>query len=440
MQTFFNQLADAMTGMLRGEEAFTASFASEDSDFVRFNNNAVRQAGSVTQHDLAIDLIRGRRHCAVDLRLTGDFAVDRDRIAQRMAGLRARRAHLPEDPYLLCANAVNSSESISKQELPDSAAVVADIQAAGEGRDLVGIYAAGAIHTGFANSLGQRNWHSTHNYNLDWSFHLAADKAVKSSYAGRRWDSGEFRQRVVRAADQLEVLKRPSQRIAPGRYKVYLTPAALYDIVGLLAWGGFGLKSHKTKQTPLLKMIEEGHTLNQALSVREHTAGGVAPNFQEDGFLRPDAVTLIANGGYKDCLVSPRSAKEYGVESNGAAGDESPESVEIAAGDLAREEVLARLGRGVYIANLWYLNWSDRTACRMTGMTRFATFWVQDGEIKAPLEVMRFDETAYRMLGDRLVALTAERDLILDPDTYFRRSMRSARLPGALIEDFTFTL
>ena len=45
----------------------------------------------------------------------------------------------------------------------------------------------------------------------------------------------------------------------------------------------------------------------------------------------------------------------------------------------------SKLGRGVYIANLWYLNWSDRTACRMTGMTRFATFWVQDGEVQAPL-------------------------------------------------------
>ena len=69
-------------------------------------------------------------------------------------------------------------------------------------------------------------------------------------------------------------------------------------------------------------------------------------------------------------------------------------------------EVLSRLGTGVYIGNLHYLNWSDRAACRTTGMTRFATFWVEDGEIKAPLNVMRFDETAYRMLGDNLVDLT----------------------------------
>ena len=35
-------------------------------------------------------------------------------------------------------------------------------------------------------------------------------------------------------------------------------------------------------------------------------------------------------------------------------------------------------------------------------MTRFATFWVEDGVIQSPLEVMRFDETIYRMLGENL--------------------------------------
>ncbi|RMG06856.1 MAG: TldE/PmbA family protein [Planctomycetota bacterium] len=440
MQTYFHQLADAMSSLLTGEEVYTASFNSEDSDFVRFNKSEVRQAGSVVQHDLSVDLIEGQRHCAGSLRLTGDFETDRARVAKLFKELREKRAHLPEDPHLLYATEVHSTESVASRELPDGASAVADIQQAGAGRDLVGIYAAGGIHTGFANSLGQRNWHSTFTFNFDWSFYHRADKAVKTSYAGFRWDPEAFARKVAWASDQLRVIEHPAKRIEPGRYRVYLTPAALYDIVGLLAWGGFGLKAHKTKQTPLLKMVEEGRTLNPSVTVREHTAGGVAANFQEAGFLRPDAVTLIEAGAYKDCLVSPRSAKEFGVPSNGASAMESPESVEIAAGDLPQSEVLSRLGTGVYVSNLWYLNWSDRTACRTTGMTRFATFWVENGEIKAPLDVMRFDETAYRMLGDRLVGLTRERDFILDAGSYFQRSTASGNLPGALVEEFTFTL
>ena len=73
-------------------------------------------------------------------------------------------------------------------------------------------------------------------------------------------------------------------------------------------------------------------------------------------------------------------------------------------------------------------------------MTRFATFWVENGEIVAPLSVMRFDETLYRMLGENLVGLTAEREWVLDPGSYFERTTSSGRYPGALVEDFNFTL
>ena len=73
-------------------------------------------------------------------------------------------------------------------------------------------------------------------------------------------------------------------------------------------------------------------------------------------------------------------------------------------------------------------------------MRRFATFWVEDGEIAAPLDGMRFDETVYRMLGENLVGLTAERELILHPGTYIQRATTSGRFPGALVEDFNFTL
>ena len=79
-------------------------------------------------------------------------------------------------------------------------------------------------------------------------------------------------------------------------------------------------------------------------------------------------------------------------------------------------------------------------AKRGLGMTRFACFWVEGGEIVAPIDVMRFDETLYRAFGENLIGLTRERDLILDPGTYGARSTDSARVPGALIEDFHFNL
>ena len=76
----------------------------------------------------------------------------------------------------------------------------------------------------------------------------------------------------------------------------------------------------------------------------------------------------------------------------------------------------------------------------MTGMTRFATVWVENGQPVGPVTPMRFDETIYRAFGDNLLALTADRDFDLSTSTYHQRSTNSTRLPGALIDDFTFTL
>lgn len=441
MQEYFYQLADFLSSLLRGHEVYVCTFSAEDSDFVRFNRSAVRQAGTVMQRYLSLSLINGARHSEGTITVSGDFTLDCEHAAQLLTGLREKLSYLPDDPHLLYATEVCSTEHHGKNQLPeDSSAIVSTILEAGRGRDLVGLYAAGGIHNGFANSFGQRNWFSSYSYNFDWSFYYQGDKAVKESYAGFGWDPHEFTHKVETAAAQLTILTQSPRTIEPGRYRVYLAPAALDEIIGLLNWGGFGLKDHRTKQTTLLKMIENGTRLHRGVSICENTSDGVAPNFQDAGFMKPDRVILIDKGVFRDCLVSPRSAKEYGVSTNGAGDGEMPESIDVAAGDIPADDVMRQLDTGVYINNLWYLNYSDRSACRITGMTRFATFWVENGRIAAPLNVMRFDETLYRMLGENLLGLTVERDLILDSGTYGGRSTSSSRMPGALVKEFTFTL
>ncbi|MGE3536412.1 MAG: TldD/PmbA family protein [Candidatus Tectimicrobiota bacterium] len=440
MQEYFYDLADRMMALLQGDEIYLCTLRAEDSDFVRFNRSAVRQAGTVAQRFLNIDLLQGQRHAAGDVALSGDLDEDQRRIVQTFESLRAQLPYLPDDPHMLYATEVHSSVQQGSNTLPDSQEAVAAILDAGRGRDLVGFYAAGAIYAGFANSLGQRNWFVSHSFNCDWSLYVQADKAVKSAYAGAVWEPAEFARKVELAVAQLDVLQRPARTIPPGTYRVYLAPAALDDILQTLAWGGFGLKDHRTKQTTLLKMVEDQTRLNPAVTLRENTQAGVAPNFQGAGFIKPDHVTLIDAGQFHHCLVSPRSAREYGVPTNGASRWEMPESLDMAAGDIPRQEIVPRLDTGIYINNVWYLNYSDRSACRMTGMTRFATFWVEHGTIQAPLNVMRFDESIYRMLGQHLIGLTAERELVLDTSTYHQRSTGSSRLPGALIDEFSFTL
>jgi predicted Zn-dependent protease len=186
--------------------------------------------------------------------------------------------------------------------------------------------------------------------------------------------------------------------------------------------------------------MEHGARLSPKLTLIENTEAGVAPRFQHDGFVKPASVTLIGKGRLEDALVSPRSAKEYGLETNAAGAWESPESLDMAPGGLDPAGALAALDTGLRIGNLWYLNFSDRPAGRITGMTRFATFWVERGRIVAPVNPIRFDDSIYRMLGEALVDLTSDCELLLDTSTYGQRSTGSVRLPGALLAGLKFTL
>ena len=148
----------------------------------------------------------------------------------------------------------------------------------------------------------------------------------------------------------------------------------------------------------------------------------------------------VVEGRLADALVSPRSAREYGLATNAAGAGESPESLDLAAGSLEESAALAALGTGLYIGNLWYLNYSDRPAGRITGMTRFGTFWVEEGRIAAPVTPLRFDDSLYRMLGANLEALSATPELMLSSESYGSRQLVSRTLPGALVSGLDFTL
>ncbi len=440
-QSYFDELVTAATAKLVGAEVLLANVAGERTDFIRLNHSDVRQAGTVDQQTLTLELVEGQRHVAGRIRLTGDRAVDEGRVASLIGQLREQRSHVSDDPFLLYNTEPRSTERIERGAVPDPAAALADIRAAGAGRDLVGIYASGDTYNGFANSLGQRNWFQSTTFNLDWCFYLRADKAAKNLYAGFEWNDDAFAAKVDWSARQLAALERPAMSLSPGEYRTFLAPRAMEELIQLMAgYGAFGMDAHQTRQTPLLRMIVEGERLSPKLSITEDTASGVAANFQSDGFVRPDRVSLIVDGAYADTLVSPRSAREYGVETNGAGGHEMPESVAIVPGDIPAAGVNEALGTGLYVGNLWYTNFSDRAACRTTGMTRFGTFWMDDGEIVAPVDVLRFDDTAYHLLGDRLEGLTDEADVLLDTSTYGERSTASARLPGALVSAMRFVL
>ncbi|MEO8936765.1 MAG: metallopeptidase TldD-related protein [Burkholderiaceae bacterium] len=444
-ESYFGDLAKGLAAFLKADEHFMCSYAAEQSDFVRFNHARIRQAGHVDQAYLSLRLIHdhpdGQRQAALSLTLSGDRPGDLAHCQRALASLRNTLPDLPADPLLTIETAGFTSRNVRVGMLPSGIEMAATVTELAVGHDLVGFLATGPMQRGFASSYGHHNWHEVSNFNFEWSLYYETDKAAKSSYAGFEWDTEVLRAKIIRAANDVAVLRLPPKRLDPGAYRVFLSPAAMAELVSMMSWGGFSAKARATRTNPLQRLYDRHASLSSLVSIAEHTAGGLMPAVQSDGFRRPDRVDLIERGQGVGLLASPRTAREYGIVQNGAeTGAEEPLSLDMAAGTVEADHTLRELGTGLCINNLWYLNFSDRMNCRMTGMTRFATFWVENGEAVAPTNVMRFDDSIYRILGDNLTGLTALREFIPDSRTYHSRLTGSSRLPGAFVDDFRLTL
>ncbi|AXO86796.1 TldD/PmbA family protein [Pseudomonas parafulva] len=435
----FEHLHGALRDAVHPGEQFTLGYSAEQSRFVRFNQAKVRQAGDVSQASASLRLVRDGRQAEQQFTLGDDPQLDRQRLHDALAQLRQTLPLLPADPYLKLDERAWHSHSVQEEPLPDFDEVLALVEQQAGDLDLVGIYAAGPLCRGFASSYGAFGWHQANSFNFDWSLFHANGQAVKANYAGQTWSAEAFATRLRLAREQLQHLGRPAITLEPGSYRAYLAPAAMDEIAGMLGWGGFSAQALATGNSPLQRLYNGDARLSPLVSVAEQVSGSLSPAFSDEGSPRQD-LTLIGEGRALERLTSARSAAEFALLANGADSYEAPCALSLAPGSLATADILEHLGTGLYISNLWYLNYSDLPAARMTGLTRFATFWVQDGQIQGPVSTMRFDDSLYNLLGDRLEALTCERELILSTSTYGQRQTGSSHLPGALVRGLTLTL
>ncbi|MEM7589518.1 MAG: metallopeptidase TldD-related protein [Myxococcota bacterium] len=441
MLSCFDATVTALKNSLQPHESFAVWFEGEQSQFVRFNQGRIRQASHVHQAQIQLQLMRKGRVVTGRLTLQDSPTANESRLRQWLQQQRHHLDALPSDPHLIVPSAVNNSECVDQQPLPAPAEVFQDVLAHEHETDLVGLYACGPIYRGFANSAGQRNVMQRHSFNLDCSLYDANNQAVKLNYAGSQWSSQAIQNHLQHSKQQLQQLQQPYKTIQPGVYRAYLAPAAVGEILFTLAcWGAFSLQAYRSKSSLLQNMQPGQDCLHKSICLQENTAQGFGPSFQQQGFIRPNCINLIEKGVLQNHLVSPRSSQQYDTACNAANSAETPESLEMAGGTLEQHDILHHLDTGLYIGNLWYINPSDLPQGRLTGMTRFFTCWVQNGQLQGPIEPMRFDDTIYNLFGQHVEQLTRQRQLFLDPSTYDQRSTHSMRLPGMLLSQLRLTL
>ncbi len=440
MEKIFNQLSDSLFSELNNGENLILSFDGEKSQFIRFNHAKVRQTGLVDDADLGLKFIVNNRSVHGGFTVSGNFDTDLARGQSEIERMRLEAQEIPEDPFVVFPeNAGSSHEIKTADSLPFETAVDALLPAM-SGADFVGIWANGRMFRGNANNLGQKHWFETESFSLDYSLVTPEHQMVKGSFAGNDWHQAEYESYVKRSREKLSLMERKPVKIDTGEYRTWFESAAVSDFLGMFSWNGISEASLRQGCSGFGRMRHDDIRLSPKFSVIEDFSPGYCPKFNSDGEVSPEKLSLIENGELKNTLVSSRSAKEYGVESNNAESGEYMRSPKMAAGSLNHEDVVSEIGKGLYLSNIHYLNWSDNAGGRITGLTRYACFWVENGEIVAPIETMRFDDSFYNFFGERLLEVEDKSSVNPEVETYGGRSLGATTCPGILVDDFALTL
>ena len=441
MREYFENITRELFKNIKSNELLIINFDAEESKFVRLNKGKIRQAGSVKQISMTLSLsTKDKRNLKSYVRLNGSFERDISTLIKTLNYLRRELPDLPKDPYMMFSTSVHSTEISSEKQSTSDEVILEHILNSATKLDLVGIFSSGSIYTGLANSLGQKNWHEDYSFSFDYSIYNKNNNAIKLNYSSKKWNKDDYDFILNKGIEKLAILSNTEKKITTGEYRVYLEPSALNEIIDMMAWGGFSYKSNKIGTSPLHLLNKKERKLNELVSIDENIKDGLSANFNSDGFIKPEEISMIKKGEFRESLTSPRSSLEYSVVHNAASPSEYPSSIDMRAGSISDDKILETIDNGIYISNLWYLNFSDRNNGRMTGLTRFGCFLVENGKLTAPINTMRFDDSVYSMLGDNLIGLTSSRELLIDSGTYEERSTSSARLPGAIVNNFKMTL
>jgi len=436
----FYKFSDDLYSSLSEGEDLTLSLHLEDTFFARFNQAKVRQTTSVVEGELGLSFVRGKKKIEYNVGYTGDREVDLAAATVALKECQALAPNLMDDPF--CPDTINNGTSSENHTatLPSHESSMEKVLTPASSYDLAGIYTSGWVVRANTNSKGQKHWFSTESCSMDYSLYTAKQRAVKGMYATTNWSDEEYQQNISGQLAQLELMDREKKIVPRGKYRVYLSPGAVSEIVGIINWQGLSYSCFKQGRSAFKKMSDENLKLSEKFSLSEDFSLGMTARFNNLGEQAPERLALIDQGVLENYLVSSKASKEYGVESNFANQQESMRSPNMSTGDLKREDILKEIGTGLYLSNLHYLNWSDIRHGRITGMTRFACFWVEDGEIISPIQDMRFDENMYHFFGDGLKRVTDFSEIAPNTSTYGHRSIGGMKTPGVIVDDFSFTL
>ncbi len=276
-----------------------------------------------------------------------------------------------------------------------------------------GSYSNDIVNWAVANSLGVEAEASYTRAFVDVTTRADDGGGEGSGYCIKRsHDVGDFNfQELAMSAAKDAVDSMKPETIPIGYYEAIFKPEAVSTFTRFLGFLGFSAKAYQDGYSFLTDKI--GSPLfDEKLTItdmgRSIDTFNVSP-FDGDGLPKGDL--RLVNGGVAENLCYDNyTALKDGTESTGHAmpkygrgfyrGMPLPMNQYVEPGEATVEDMIEETERGVYITRLHYVNPIRRDKAVISGLTRDACWYIEDGEVKHPIKVMRFTDSVLRVLGE----------------------------------------
>ena len=441
----YNTICSQVYSTLKEGEDLTIYMEGENSQYFRFNDSKIRQTGIIEDYNVTLSLYHGKKSLQATTTVSSDIDYSVKNLISEIDGLREPLSLIPENNFTAFPDKFDSLEVYRDGELPNREEILDSLMSIIDKDNLTGVWTSGKIFRASSTSQGTQHWFEKDSFIFDFSLIDTKENMVKILYPGSDWNKDDFITAFDDASKRLQLMDKPKLELKPGKYRVWFEPHAVADFVDMLNWNGVSEASLRNGSSCLLKMRKDNVKLSEKFSLDESFDRKSTASFNSRSEVSAN-VSLIKHGMLENTLINSKTSLEYGLTSNYAEDVNSWGMGEylrapfMHGGDIKLDERLEKLGTGIFISNIHYLNWSDNLGGRITGLTRYACYWVEDGKMIAPIKTMRFDDSFYNFFGNNLEAIgetVLSRPVI---ETYDGRNPGETTCPGILVNDFELTL
>ncbi len=387
-----------------------------DSALTRFANSFIHQNVADDTTTVTLRLHVDGRTASASTTLTSTDGL-RDLVARTVSAARLS----PEDPHwpgLTPATPLAGEGNVDEATAAATPAeraqrVRAFVDAAG-GLETAGYCRTSSWRVAFANSAGQAVTTATTEAAMDGIVrHDGADGVARQ--ASVRLADLDGATLGARAAAKARAAADPVE-LPPGRYEVVLEPNAVADLLTNLSFYGFNGRIVAERRS----FVELGAAqMDPSVTIVDDPFAPGRPGLAFDLEGTPRQRLVLVDAGTTVAVAHDRrTAAQMGggttstghavdfrgggplalnlgmLPSGGAAGADAPELVDPAAAAL-----IAGVGRGLLVSDLWYTRVLDPKTLVVTGLTRNGVWLVEDGQIVGPVRNLRFTQSYPQALG-----------------------------------------